>query len=259
MSQNEKKSASMKTVPDTIYDREGAVLPFEFNQDVARAFDNMATRSIPFYHTVIQFMADFIRMQPQLPKRIIDLGCSTGNSLLALYEALENRAPSVEWIGVDQSQAMIDQAKEKFSQLEHEHPIHFECQRIEAIEFKSGDIVLLNYVLQFIEKNERALVLKKIASQIAPHGILFVSEKIAFAEENLQDTVKQIYEDFKFKNGYSRLAIAQKRKALENVLVPMSYQENVTLLKSAGFKTVSSFFQWGNFVSYLALTSDDSN
>jgi tRNA (cmo5U34)-methyltransferase len=48
------------------------------------------------------------------------------------------------------------------------------------------------------------------------------------------------------------LEIANKREALENVLVPLTIQENIDLLIEAGFTRVETFFQWFNFVSFVA-------
>jgi tRNA (cmo5U34)-methyltransferase len=54
------------------------------------------------------------------------------------------------------------------------------------------------------------------------------------------------------RRGYSELEIANKREALENVLVPLTIQENIDLLIEAGFTRVETFFQWFNFVSFVA-------
>ena len=54
------------------------------------------------------------------------------------------------------------------------------------------------------------------------------------------------------RRGYSELEISNKREALENVLVPLTIQENSDLLVQAGFTSVETFFQWFNFVSFVA-------
>ena len=57
---------------------------------------------------------------------------------------------------------------------------------------------------------------------------------------------------FKKANGYSDLEIAQKRTALENVLVPETEAENIQRLKKAGFQSVHKWFQCFNFISLVA-------
>ena len=47
--------------------------------------------------------------------------------------------------------------------------------------------------------------------------------------------------------------IAQKREALENVLILYPLWENEELLQRAGFRSVDVFFKWYNFCGMLAL------
>ena len=49
------------------------------------------------------------------------------------------------------------------------------------------------------------------------------------------------YYDFKKRNGYSELEIAQKREALENVLIPYRLLENKELLIKEGFRYCDVF------------------
>jgi tRNA (cmo5U34)-methyltransferase len=53
--------------------------------------------------------------------------------------------------------------------------------------------------------------------------------------------------------GYSDMEIANKREALENVLIPFQRTENIKLLSDSGFQNVTTFFQWFNFSGFLAI------
>jgi hypothetical protein len=59
--------------------------------------------------------------------------------------------------------------------------------------------------------------------------------------------------ELKRRNGYSELEIAQKREALENVLVPYRLEENKELLRGQGFRHVDVFFKWYNFCAIVAM------
>ncbi|HLD65851.1 MAG TPA: hypothetical protein VJA19_07395, partial [Pseudomonas sp.] len=61
------------------------------------------------------------------------------------------------------------------------------------------------------------------------------------------------YYAFKERQGYSTMEIAQKREALENVLVPYRIEENQELLVSSGFSQSDVFFKWYNFCGLVAL------
>ena len=53
--------------------------------------------------------------------------------------------------------------------------------------------------------------------------------------------------------AHSDIEISKKREALENVLIPYRLDENVQLLKEAGFRSVEIFFRWYNFCGIVAI------
>ena len=48
------------------------------------------------------------------------------------------------------------------------------------------------------------------------------------------------------------MEIAQKREALENVLIPYKLSEDILMLKEAGFGLYEVFFKWYNFSGIIA-------
>ena len=62
--------------------------------------------------------------------------------------------------------------------------------------------------------------------ELNPGGILIISEKIHFEDEMTQNHITKLHMDFKKENGYSELEIANKRQAIENVLI--TEQKNIT-------------------------------
>jgi tRNA (cmo5U34)-methyltransferase len=65
--------------------------------------------------------------------------------------------------------------------------------------------------------------------------------------------MRDFHGDFKRRNRYSELDIAQKREALEKVLVPYRLDENIRLLHEGGFTTVEIFFKWQIFAGFIAV------
>ena len=93
----------------------------------------------------------------------------------------------------------------------------------------------------------------KLYDSLPIGGMCIVSEKIISHDKKLNREFINIHHQFKRQQGYSELEIAAKREALENVLVPFSIEENIDLLRQAGFQSVETFFQWFNFASFVAL------
>jgi tRNA (cmo5U34)-methyltransferase len=57
----------------------------------------------------------------------------------------------------------------------------------------------------------------------------------------------------KRRHNYSEIEIARTRESLENVLIPYRHEENVELLRGAGFQHVEEFFRWYNFCGVIAV------
>ena len=84
-------------------------------------------------------------------------------------------------------------------------------------------------------------------------GAFVLSEKLAFTDQLEQTTLMDLHHGFKRAKGYSDLEIAQKRSAIENVLIPETLITHQQRLLDAGFSRVMVWFQCFNFVSLLAL------
>lgn len=223
-------------------------VPFQFDQRVAQVFDDMVSRSIPFYHQVMELQLALVREYYQPGTALYDLGCSTGSTLRLLAECMAEPIPQM--IGVDASDAMISQAQAKLAAYPS---IRLEVGDIREWACRNASVVLLNYTLQFLPVRDRAKLIAKIGSELRPGGILVISEKVRFDDSRLSELSRRTYEDFKRVNGYSESEIQRKKEALDNVLVPLTRNEQLTLLRDAGFRTVETVFQWNNFVTYLAV------
>ena len=220
---------------------------FEFDDEVASVFDDMLERSIPFYKEVIALSCELICLHVKTGGKIADLGCSTANTLLSLYKQSDK---TYALLGVDNSASMLDLAAKKAHA--YGANITFEKADIMGIELENYDTIIANYMLQFIRPLQRQSFVYKLYESLSENGIFIFSEKIVFEDKSLNKQMIDLYYNFKRKQGYSDFEIAQKREALENVLIPYSEVENKEMLKNAGFKTVETVFKWGNFVTFLA-------
>ena len=83
---------------------------------------------------------------------------------------------------------------------------------------------------------ERDRLMAKIYSALIPGGVVFLAEKVIETDPKLQSELTELHLAFKRRQGYSDLEIAQKRAALEAVLVPETEQQHLARLRSAGFE-----------------------
>jgi tRNA (cmo5U34)-methyltransferase len=235
---------------DTLFNTKAAAEKFEFNERVAEVFDDMLDRSVPFYKQVIEMTAELLGRSLLAGDAVYDLGCSTGTTLLYLARMLESM--DLKFIGVDNSRAMLDKALRKAEMFSMADRIFFIEQDITRADFSGAGGVILNYTLQFIKPSARPVFLKDINNGLRPGGVLILSEKVVNQDKEFNEQFLGSYHQYKKRRGYSELEIANKREALENVLIPLSVLENMDMLLEAGFSRTTTFFQWFNFVSIIA-------
>ena len=119
-------------------------------------------------------------------------------------------------------------------------------------------MVVLNFTLQFLEPDDRQLLLDKIYKGLKPGGTLVLSEKFSFEDAEVGELLFNMHHDFKRANGYSELEISQKRSMLENVMLTDSVETHKARLRQAGFEHSELWFQCFNFGSLVALKGGEA-
>lgn len=221
---------------------------FEFDEEVAAVFDDMLKRSVPFYSESQKITEFFVLKQLENGGVMYDLGCSTASLLLNIHRKLKVNA---RLIGLDNSQAMLQQARKKCEA----YGANIEIKHADILEYayEEADVFVSNYTLQFIRPLVREELIKKVASSLKKEGIFLFSEKVISHHSKLNKDLIECYYDFKKEQGYSEYEIMQKREALENVLVPYSEEENIKMAKSCGFSHCEAIFRWANFATFIAV------
>jgi tRNA (cmo5U34)-methyltransferase len=236
---------------DTLYSTGMVEEDFSFNDRVAEVFDDMLDRSIPYYRTVIEGMAQLLACRLATGATLYDLGCSTGTTLLELSRRLP--AMNFHYIGIDTAPGMLDKARRKSAMYSKTAILEFRQDDITRCALPAASGIICNYTLQFLRPLTRQAFVRRLYEALPPGGILFLSEKTISHAGRLNRDFIEIYHSFKKQQGYSELEIAAKREALENVLIPFSLQENIALLQGAGFDEIETFFKWFNFTALIAL------
>ena len=241
----------MNTQSDKVFDRDlGTIEDFSFDKRVATVFDDMVSRSVPFYDEMQRMIVELARDYAQPKSSIYDLGCASGTTLLGLQHAVDL---DVNLIGVDNSEDMLNTCREKIDCENSSRQITLTHADIcERPSVKNASVVILVLTLQFVRPCHRARLIEEIFGGILPGGCLIVVEKVL--GENPQSNRRFIsyYHELKRRHGYSELEVSQKREALENVLIPYRLSENCDLLSNAGFADVDVFFKWYNFAGIVA-------
>ena len=229
------------------------VVDFAFDDSVADVFPDMIRRSVPGYETVISLLGVLAEQYAIDGSRVYDLGCSLGAATLSMHR--QTRTRELTHICVDNSEAMVKRCQSRLKRHMPEADLQLICEDIEESEISNASLVVVNFTLQFLVPESRLELLQKIYQGLLPGGVLILSEKLVF--ENTDENQHQIdwHHSFKRANGYSDLEISQKRAAIENVLIPDTFEQHQQRLQEAGFEQSYQWFQSFNFSSLIAIKS----
>jgi tRNA (cmo5U34)-methyltransferase len=224
---------------------------FRFDGTTAAVFDDMIDRSVPFYSELQRMTAQLADDFAVPGTDVYDLGCATGTTLVELDRRIH---AEVRLIGVDSSDEMLEKGRQKLAELELRHPHDLRCADLhrDAV-VENASVVVMVLTLQFIRPLRRQHVIRRILDGLNDQGCLILVEKLTVEDSTLNRLFIKHYYEFKERNGYSTMEIAQKRESLENVLIPYRMDENRELLLSSGFRTCEEFFRWYNFSGLIAL------
>ncbi|ATW45750.1 carboxy-S-adenosyl-L-methionine synthase CmoA [Glaesserella parasuis] len=224
---------------------------FTFDESVAEVFPDMIQRSVPGYSNIITAIGMLASRCVTDQSNVYDLGCSRGAGILSIRRNVEKAG--VRIIGVDNSEPMVERCRRHLEAYHSDIPVEILCDDIRHIEIKNASMVVLNFTLQFLPREDRLALLRKIYHGLNPNGVLVLSEKFTFEDNTINELLIDLHHTFKRANGYSELEVSQKRTALENVMRTDSIDTHKARLKEAGFSQVDLWFQCFNFGSMITI------
>lgn len=238
-------------VKDAIFSQPQTVADFSFTEKVAAVFDDMVDRSVPFYAEMQRMITEMAGDIAVEGTNIYDLGCATGTTLIGMHPAVPK---GVRFVGIDNSQQMLDRCREKLLARGVDRQYELVCADLnQGVHIENASMVLMVLTLQFVRPLHRDSLIKSILNGMNENGALILVEKILGEDSHFNRLFIRYYYEMKKRHGYSELEISQKREALENVLIPYKLLENREMLLRAGFRYCDTFFKWYNFCGMIAL------
>jgi tRNA (cmo5U34)-methyltransferase len=223
---------------------------FRFGEQVVRVFDDMVSRSVPFYAEIQRMIAEMAVDFAMPGTNVYDLGCSTGTTLLGMDPYLP---ADVGFVGIDDSDEMIIKCRDNFAARGVKRTFDIRKADLnQGIQVENASVVIMCLTLQFIRPLYREELVRSLCSQLPENGCLMLVEKVLGEDSLFNRLFIKYYYDLKRRHNYSEMEISQKREALENVLIPYRLSENLTMLKRCGFQSTEVFFKWYNFAGVIA-------
>jgi len=236
---------------DKVFKEEiNTVADFKFGSTVANVFDDMVSRSVPYYGEMQRMISELAADYAKPGTDVYDLGCATGTTLIGMNTAVPK---DIRFIGIDDSPEMLDKCQVKLIEADFSRPFELRVADLNStVEITNASVVVLCLTLQFVRPIYREKLLKSVFDGLESGGVLILVEKV-LAEDSVfnREFIKHYYK-YKRRNHYSDMEISQKREALENILIPYKLSENIAMLRDIGFDNCEVFFKWYNFSGLIA-------
>ena len=222
---------------------------WEFNESVAKDFDNHVSASVPGYEWFHDYIVRLSEFYIEDDGAILDIGCSTGTLLRDIKCKLPNR--DFYMCGVDKSEAMIRIAKSNVNYLKSNF---FTGDILDYFDMTDPSMKLsfitIVLTLQFLSYEDRFNVLNTCYSRLKDGGAVVVVEKIIQEDGHMQSMFDGIYQEMKFENGLSKESLFDKTLSLRGKMKPLTSSENEEIFSRVGFDYIP-FMQIGCFKGWI--------
>lgn len=223
---------------------------WEFDASVTECFEDMLRRSIPQYDVMRSAVFDLTAKFRQRDTAIVDLGASRGDGLGPM---LKEWGCYNQWVAVEVSEPMLEVLRTRFSGWISNGVLQvLDTDLTESFPPVDASVVLSILTLQFIPIECRVQLLQRAFEALRPGGAMLVVEKVLGDTASLDDLFVGLYYGFKGES-YTEEEIQRKRMSLRGVLVPLTAQWNVEMLRRVGFRQVDCFWRWMNFAGWVAV------
>ena len=212
-------------------------------------FDNHIDQSIRGYSTLHDDIVKMSRYFVEDDTYVVDIGCSTGKTLAAMYEQNKDFAGNAIYRGIDYADGFVADMDKRCE----EYPALWLTQEdVRDYDFDNCSLITSIFTLQFMPRKDRQEVLNKIYQGLNPGGAFIFSEKTYSCSPKVQDMLTFMYYDFK-RESFDTEDIMNKEQTLRNMLRPNTWSELNAMLSEAGFTSVQTFWQNHLFVGAIAI------
>jgi cyclopropane-fatty-acyl-phospholipid synthase len=160
----------------------------------ADAYDRFEERH-HLFETLTRRQLELI--EPSRPERILDVGCGTGISTLALHQVMAGRSPNI--YAIDISERMLLRARERCKSLPGVYFIRGDAENLSSYFKDSFDAIF--YTASIFLLPGFAESLRQASQLLVPDGVLSISYYAGLSNEKGADAIRKAFPDQKYQYG----------------------------------------------------------
>ena len=225
-----------------------------FNATEAQIYDDVIKRRVPLYNEIQTLMASLLPFSKKEYLRVLDLGCGTGGTSVALLKEF----PLARVTGIDSSSDMLAVAAAKVKQTTWR--IDFICQDMKACIYplpqgegqgEGGfDAIISAFSLHYLNEDEKKALLSKCRDALKPGGIFIDAEAVISPSAKVYQLYMEKWKDFQRSNGFSEDEIGAHMLKFVRDVKPLTVERQVCLMSEAGFIDVECYFKYLNWAVF---------
>jgi ubiquinone/menaquinone biosynthesis C-methylase UbiE len=164
-----------------------------FDQSVS-AYDQFEEKH-HLFETLTRRQLELI--EPSRPERILDVGCGTGISTLALQKALASWSPNV--YALDISESMLLRARERCRDIPGVYFVRGDAERISDYFHEAFDAIFYTASVFLIPRFCDSL--RQASRLLLPGGVLSVSYYSGLFDADREDALRKAFPELKYQYG----------------------------------------------------------
>lgn len=213
---------------------------------IAKEYDSGRRQFIPCFDDYYIRTTDFISSNIKSPKKVLDLGAGTGLLTMFWYQIF----PKAEYLLVDIAEDMLKIAKKRFAGMDN---ISYQnCNYADEYPFNEFDTVISALSIHHLDDTQKQALFKNIFDNLPQNGMFVNYDQFCAGTEELNKWFDTYWENSLINSDLSVNDIERwkERKKLDK---ECSVEEQILMLKSAGFSEVKCVYSYQKFSVIVAI------
>ena len=207
----------------------------------AKEYDKKINDTIPYYPDFYYQTVDVVEQCNFEKIRWLDLGCGTGS----LEEVAIQRFPKSEFVLVDPSEKMLEQAKRKL----RDDSIQYICTDSSSIQFANNfEVATAIQSHHYMQKDERRKATENVYHALKKGGIYICFENIIPEDDELKTFELLRWGRYQQRRGKTEEEAKAHNARCGKDYFPLTMSQHIELLKNIGFSKVHIFW-----ISYMQM------
>ena len=136
-------------------------------------------------------------IEPSRPERLLDVGCGTGISTLALHQALSDMSPNI--YAIDISERMLLRARDRCKSIQGVYFIRGDAENLSAYFNESFDAIFYTASIFLLPGFVESL--RQASRLLVRDGVLSISYYAGLFDEHGEDAIRKAFPDQKYQYG----------------------------------------------------------